>query len=59
MHFPLALFFIILLFVSGPVFGGWEGMGLGAMSVSLFAVSIIFLMVIVLVYKISHSNDTK
>ena len=46
---------IILFFISFLV-GGWEGMGLGAVSLSLFVASLIALIAIVLLYKISDKN---
>ena len=52
MLFPIAFVFvsIILLFISFTI-GRWEGIGLGAISVSLFVASIIALPAIVLLNK--------
>jgi len=57
MLLPLAFVFIsIILFFISFVVGGWEGMGLGAVSVSLFVASLIALIAIVLLYKVSSKN---
>ena len=51
----LAFIFIsIVLFFISFIVGGWDGMGLGAVSVSLFVASLI---VIALLYKNSHKNQ--
>lgn len=50
------VFISIILFFISFVVGGWEGMGLGAVSLSLFVASIIALIAIVLLYKISDKN---
>lgn len=57
--FPIAFSFIsiALLFISIPI-GGFEGMGVGAVSVSLFIASVIALIVIVLLYRL-NSNHSK
>ncbi len=58
MLFPLTSFFIsILLFIVSFVVGGWEGIGLDAVSIALFAASAIFFIEIVLFYKVSSSNN--
>lgn len=57
MLLPLAFVFIsIILFFISFVVGGWGGMGLGAVSVSLFVASLIALIAIALLYKISPKN---
>lgn len=57
MLIPLAFVFIgIVLFFTSFVVGGWGGMGLGAVSVSLFVASLIALIAIVLLYKISFKS---
>lgn len=52
--FPVAfsLISIVLFFVSF-ILGRWEGIGLGAVSASLFVASIIALIAIILLYKTS------
>jgi len=50
------VFISIILFFISFVVGGWEGMGLGAVSLSLFVASLIALIAIVLLYKISDKN---
>ena len=50
------VFISIILFFISFVVGGWEGMGLGAVSLSLFVASIIPLIAIVLLYKIRDKN---
>lgn len=57
MLLPLAFVFIsIILFFISFVVGGWEGMGLGAVSVSLFVASLIALIAIALLDKVSSKN---
>ena len=46
------VFASIVLFLLSLFIGGWEGMGLGAISISLFVASLIALTVIVLLDKI-------
>ena len=46
------VFASIVLFLISFIVGGWEGMGLGAVSISLFVASLIALIVIVLLDKI-------
>ncbi len=54
---PLGFVFIsIVLFFISFLVGGWEGMGIGAVSVSLFIASLIALIAIILLYKITHKN---
>lgn len=54
---PLAFVFIsMMLFFVSFVVGGFEGMGLTAVSVSLFVASAIALIVIGLLYKISPTD---
>lgn len=50
--FPIVfVFFSIILFFTSFIIGRWEGMGLGAISVSLFVASIITLPAVVLLNK--------
>lgn len=52
--FPIAFIFIsIVLFFISFIIGGWEGMGMGAISVSLFIASIVSLIGIVLLNKMN------
>jgi hypothetical protein len=55
---PLAFVFIsMILFFSSFVVGGFEGMGLTAVSVALFVASAAALIITVLIYKIGPKND--
>jgi hypothetical protein len=47
----------MILFFSSFVVGGFEGVGLTAVSVALFVASAVALIVIVLFYKIGPKND--
>jgi len=54
---PLAVILIsIVLFFISFIVGGWEGMGLSAISLSLFLASIIAFIAIVLFYKITSET---
>ncbi|MEI3597643.1 MULTISPECIES: YesK family protein [unclassified Oceanobacillus] len=54
---PIAFVFVsIILFFTSFLIGRWEGMGLGAVSVSLFVASIIALPAIVLLNKRKASS---
>ncbi|ASN07364.1 hypothetical protein CFK40_10550 [Virgibacillus necropolis] len=56
--FPIAFTFIsIVLFFISFIIGRWEGMGMGAVSISLFVASIIALIAIVLLYKIGPNSS--
>lgn len=56
--FPISAVFIsIIVFVVSFFVGKWEGMGLGAVSASLFIASIISLIVVVLLYNFSSNNS--
>ncbi|WP_264371365.1 YesK family protein [Virgibacillus necropolis] len=58
MLFPIAFTFIsIVLFFISFIIGRWEGMGMGAVSISLFVASIIALIAIVLLYKIGPNSS--
>lgn len=55
---PIVFGFIsTLLFVISFIIGGWEGMGLGAVSVTLFVASIASLIITVLLYKVRRSRS--
>lgn len=58
--FPIAFGFIgIVLFFISFIIGGWEGMGVGAISVSLFIASIIALIGIVLLNKMNFGSHRR
>ena len=50
------VFTSIVLFLISFIVGGWEGMGLGAVSISLFVASLIALIVIVLLDCTLHKR---
>lgn len=51
--YPVAFVCIsVLLFIIGIIVGGWEGMGIGTVSISLFVASTVSLIVIVCLYQL-------
>lgn len=56
--FPIGFLFVsIVLFSISFFIGGFEGMGIGAVSVSLFFASVVALIIIVLIYNFSADNS--
>lgn len=58
--YPVAFVCIsILLFISGLIVGEWAGMGLGAVSISLFIASTVSLIVIVCLHQMNIRSPNK
>jgi len=55
--FPITFTILSIgLFIMSFIVGGWGGMGLGAVSISLFVASLIALIGIVILYQVSFKS---